>query len=166
MRNLSDQSYCTYILPTLFFPSQKDLNPLLSEGFIHVTAVKLATIELYVTPMLPLYYGLCGTGPSGLCEVTAHTTCSDRVSPWLLGSISGHAWRGRCIDLVLQMPSDTHKHNAQTHTHTLNVLLHSEGVYWHAHIHNLYNLHLQRPEPFHRFLCNFGFNDTLLYMVH
>lgn len=106
--------------------------------------------------MLPLYYGLCGTGPSGLCEVTAHTTCSDRVSPWLLGSFSGHAWRGRCIDLVVQMPSDTHKHN--TDTHIMSYCSHRANTGMLAH--NLYHLHFQSQIYFYRFLCSFVFNET------
>lgn len=80
--------------------------------------------QLRVTPVLPLYYSRCGTGPSGLCEVTAHTTCSDWVSTWLLGSISGHAWSGRCIDLAVQMPPQI------THTHTRHIAAHTRDTFF------------------------------------
>lgn len=63
----------------ILFSTTEGLKSLLSEYFISGVVGEPATIELHVTPMSPLYYDLCGTGPSGLCEVTAHTTCSGRV---------------------------------------------------------------------------------------
>lgn len=98
-------------------------------------------------PCCPLYCGLRGTGPSGLCEVTAHTTCSDRLSPRLVCSLSGHAWRGRCIDLVAQTPSDTRERNTDTHI-TSNG---TRSAHLHSHSRSLF---------FNRFLCNFVFNET------
>lgn len=113
----STSSYCTCGCLHLLDTSQRlrgDTNVTFSSlgCLISAAVTEAGSTSL---PCSPLYYGLCGPGPSGLCEVTAHATCSDQVSPWLLGSFSGHARGGRCIDLAVQMPSDTHKRKADTH---------------------------------------------------
>lgn len=70
-------------------------------------------------------------------------------SPWLLGSFSGHAWRGRCIDLVVQMPSDAHQHNTDTHITSKCTHMARSHTTWILYI-----------PTFYRFLCNFVFNET------
>lgn len=111
-----------------FFHELKSLSP---GCFSHKRQQPSSSMSL---PCCPLYYGLRGTGPSGLSEVTAHTTCSDRLSPWLVCGLSGHAWRGRCIDLVAQTPSDTRERDTNTHitsngTQSAHLHFHSQNLF-------------------------------------
>lgn len=125
------------------------LNPPLPECFSFFfisAAVTKRAIERRVAPLLrSLWYWVHLGSVRSL-----HTPPAPiGFSPWLLGSFSGHAWRGRCIDLVVQMPSDAHQHNTDTHITSKCTNM--------ARSHTIWILYIP---TFYRFLCNFVFNET------